>query len=300
MQSKLCLKFLFFLLCMFITVWNGFAFCQGRALQKKTATVADFTYDAQNAGKAKEMSLLAGKIMNHLNGTKNLKMLERKDFKTIKMELERQKGEDHLNGLIVKQGRAIGAQIILSGQIHSISEKEGIVFTLKAYDVETTEIIATETIRDLTVLFLNGPQIIVGEGSGNSRTGGSSAVIIDPIDIILKSINNVNKKIDDFLNKNFPLEFAIYEATDFDKKNFVKEMLILGEDKNSLSKSDRVQIVESRSIKGDDGRTIRHTQRLGTARVISIEGDLIRCRINSGNIEESQIKGNKSVYCTKL
>src|SRR6218665_1646172 len=105
MQPKLYLQIVLILFTMFMSVSDSYSFGQVKTLQKKTATVGDFTYDALNAGMNKEMSLLASKIMNHLNGTKNLKMLERKDFKTIVEEKELQKKDEFMYGKIVKQGR---------------------------------------------------------------------------------------------------------------------------------------------------------------------------------------------------
>lgn len=249
------------------------------AANKITLAVMPFTASGYNTEQ------YTNQVFEIVNTTfvnsKRFNMIERSQVDKIFKEKNIQKQEDFFDGVIAEQAKNNGAQYIILGhlnyanaQTYGVSLAAGsqgkASVTLRVVDVSTQIIIASETIETQA-------------GSvGNDHHGA-----------ITKAIKEMQPKITQFINTQFPLSYTLVQITNTTKKGEAKDVLISGGRSSGLTPGTKLEVVEPIELEVEGTKKIRN-KKIGTLTVKNIEdNDFSIAEVTSGGTEIAQCFSNK-------
>jgi alanyl-tRNA synthetase len=106
-----------------------------------------------------------------------------------------------------------------------------------------------------------------------------------PEQAISKAIKNIEDKVDEFVDRNFPQSFSIVEIQEKDSKGNATKVLIAGGSAFGLKKSDKLKVVELVEIDVNGKKLIRKKE-IGELKIIKVEDENFSiCSVNSGGLE---------------
>ncbi len=248
------------------------------AQEKTTVGILSFTH-ATDAANAQDVSTIHEAVTNAFVKTKRFNIVDRTKLDAIKKEKELQKSDDFIDGDVIEQGKSAGATFLISGHVISaqaqkmetseggVTYKAKLVVSLKVIDVSTGQIITSETI----------------EPKAGSTIGGMMGVgAYSPSIAVAKSIKKIEDKIDDFVNRNFPISFSIVEIQEKDGKGVAKTLLLGGGSGFGLKKGDRLKVVLVSEIEVN-GKKMTRKKEIGEIKITKIEDENFSiCSINNG------------------
>lgn len=255
-------------------------FIKAQTSDKKTIAVAPFTYSG-SAVYAKYANNLSEVVNTAVFKTKRFKVVDRKNFAEIRQEVELQKSEDFIEGLVVAQGKKVGAEYILTGHLASIDTQkildddtqkmigyDGVVqFSIKIIEVETGKLIGTETFNIKT----NNEFDI--EGPPTTRTLAMDQVIPFTASFIIR-----------FIDKYFPVSVKVFEIKE-EKKGVARTIIIAGGSDLGIDKRDKLKIVEIQEVE-IDGKMIQRNKNIAWVRVVNVEdANFSECKVTEGGEE---------------
>jgi hypothetical protein len=187
---------------------------------------------------------------------------------------------------VMQQEAAKGAQFLISGHVINaqaeqmraddgngnitITYKAKMSISLKVTELATGQIVTTETIE---------PK------AGNSMLGSIGIGATSPEQAISKAIKNIEDKVDEFVDRNFPQSFSIVEIQEKDNKGNATKVLIAGGSAFGLKKSDKLKVVELVEIDVNGKKLIRKKE-IGELKIIKVEDENFSiCSVNSGGLE---------------
>jgi hypothetical protein len=187
---------------------------------------------------------------------------------------------------VMQQEAAKGAQFLISGHVINaqaeqmraddgngnitITYKAKMSISLKVTELATGQIVTTETIE---------PK------AGNSMLGSIGIGATSPEQAISKAIKNIEDKVDEFVDRNFPQSFSIVEIQEKDSKGNATKVLIAGGSAFGLKKSDKLKVVELVEIDVNGKKLIRKKE-IGELKIIKVEDENFSiCSVNSGGLE---------------
>jgi len=215
------------LIFIFIGINSSFA-------QKRMAV-----FGMQSRGGDFSVKAVPEKIISYFSGDDQFIIIDRKNENLINEEMRLQKSESFIDGYIVEQGKAEGADLICSS-IYDAKSKE---ITIKITDVATAETICIKQ-RKLKSGWLSGLKNLDQE-----------------VTIMLHEIAT------DCFEKSFPVVRMLDS-----KKNKAKELLILGGYSQKIKLDYRFEIVQSVEEKIGDLTKMRKTA-IGTGYINKIEDE---------------------------
>lgn len=250
--------------------------------QEKTGVgIMPFTYVA-GAANPQDVNSIQETVTNAFVKTKRFNIVDRSKMEFLKKEKELQKTEDFMDGAVIAQGANLGANFLISGHVISAASEqmrtdEGTVtyktklsISLKVIDVETGQVISSETIEPKS-----GNSLLGAIGIGASSTQSSMA----------KAIRGVEEKVDDFVNKNFPQSFSIAEVQEKDNKGNATKLLIAGGSEFGLKKGDKLKVVELTEMI-INGKKIPRKKEIGELKIIKVEDENFSiCSVTFGGID---------------
>ncbi|GAB4332227.1 MAG: hypothetical protein OHK0038_07740 [Flammeovirgaceae bacterium] len=212
------------------------------------------------------------------------RVVDRNNFDKIYTEENLQKGEGFLDGLVVEQGKKLGAEFIITGNIlranaepkfstdihgreRMIGYTGNIETSIKVIEVETGEIKLTEHFHT--------------RGVNNYYWNMTSA---NREDAIHEALEQISQQVYQFIDANFPLTLKIYEL-EAHKKGFARHIVITGGFQKGLKIGQNLKIVEIQKI-AIDGQVVERKKALGWATVVSVDdAHFSTCRVQRGGAE---------------
>lgn len=255
--------------------------------QEKTGVgILPFTY-VSGASNAQNVNSIQESVINAFVKTKRFTIVDRSKMDALKKEKDLQKSEDFIDGTVIQQGISLGANFLISGHVIaaqaermeslpddngrvSISYKAKLSIQLKVIDVATGQVVTSETI----------------EPKGGSLLGGMVGVAPStPEAAITKAIKDIEDKVDDFVDKNFPVTFPIVEIQEKDSKGNAKVIMIAGGSDFNLQKGQKLKVLEITTLEVN-GKKMDRKKEIGEIKIVKIEGENFSiCNVSSGGAD---------------
>jgi hypothetical protein len=247
--------------------------------------IIPFTYDNSNAN-YQDVNTIFEMVTNAFVKTKRFNIVDRTKMDALKKEKELQKTQDFIDGSVIQQGVSLGANYLISGHVLSvkadqmraedgngrvtITYKAKLSINLKVIDVATGQVITSETIE---------PK------SGSSLLGAFGIGASSANDAIAKSIEGIEEKVDEFVNKNFPLTFSLVEIQEKNGNGEASKILISGGSGFGLKKGDKMKVVEIIEMQVN-GKKIQRKKEIGEVKITKVEDENFSiCNVNSGGMD---------------
>ena len=257
--------------------------------EKKVIGIAPFTgaYDTPILNSIEEV------VSSSFGKTKRFNLVGRSQMNAIKNEKELQKTEDFIDSKYIAQTKSLGAQLLISGTVTSVNatqethtDSQGrtsysynstITLDLKVLDVETGQVIASDVVSskaDKGLLDL--------KSWGNALTGSTPSSGQEAYSVALKRLE---KEIDNFVSKNFPVSFLIAEIQEQGGDGSAKTILISGGSAFGLKKGDKLSVAELVEMEVG-GKKIVRKKEIGELKVTKVEDENFSiCEVRSGGID---------------
>ena len=214
-----------------------------------------------SGGKNSDEAKVAPSVYEIISGAfvkaKRFNVIERSKLEQLQKEKNLQKTEDYMDGKVVEQGKSLGAQYLILGNVNSAvaksstsyvygvavnKAKANIQVTIKVVDVATGLVIASENLEGS------------GDGSGAQE----------------KAMSSLDGEVNKFLSANFPLQFSVVEIQEKGKKGEAKKILISGGSGSGVKVNDEMNVVE-KVIVDVDGVTKTRNKVIGRIKVTKVE-----------------------------
>ena len=271
--------------------------------EKKVIGIAPFTgaYDTPILNSIEEV------VSSSFGKTKRFNLVGRSQMNAIKNEKELQKTEDFIDSKYIAQTKSLGAQLLISGNVTSVNatqethtDSQGrtsysynstITLDLKVLDVETGQVIASDVVSskaDKGLLDL--------KSWGNALTGSTPSSGQEAYSVALKRLE---KEIDNFVSKNFPVSFLIAEIQDQGGDGSAKTILISGGSAFGLKKGDKLSVAELVEMEVGGKKIIRKKE-IGELKITKVEDENFSiCEVKSGGIDiNSKFKAQAKLQIT--
>jgi len=243
--------------------------------QKQTIGVLPFSYVSGNV-EGSSVYAIQEAVSNGFIKTKRFNIVDRTKMDALRQEKDLQSSEDFIDGSVVAQSKNMGAESLVSGMIvearttrNSSTLDDGTVVVnytakldiqLKVIDVETGQIIASESIKPQSTGLLGS---VLGLGQDT------------PEGALTKAIADIESEIDSFISRNFPLTVSIAEVNS-------KTVLIAAGSALGLEKKDKFQVVEITKMEVD-GKILTRKKEIGQVIVKSVDDEnFSTCTVKSG------------------
>lgn len=240
-----------------------------------------FTY-ASGASNSEDANSIQETVTNSFVKTKRFNIVDRSKMDLLKKEKELQKTEDFIDGTVIAQGNALGAEYLISGHVISAQAtqmttesgksvyKAKLAISIKVIDVATGQVITSETIE---------PK------AGNSLLGAIGIGSSSPQLAISKAIQDIQDKIDSFVMRNFPSTFSIVEIQAKDSKGAATQLLVAGGSDSGLEKGDKLKVVEILMMEVN-GKKVQRKKEIGELKINKVEDENFSiCSVKSGGID---------------
>lgn len=269
-------------------------------LDKSDIGVMPFTYsDKRYAKNSKE---LHGIVVDVLSRKRYMHLLDRTKTAQIKKELNLQKGMDYLNGKTVAQGKAVGADIILVGDLTNMevikvkagvgkmappgrggkeskldkddkasSHKLMITFSLQAFNVETGELLDNKRFQ---ISAMDANHMDLGGFYETESTNPESSVIAH-------ASGTIEKEVEAWLDEVAPAPLKIVTIDEEDKKGYPSLISIIGGEDAGLSVGDRLVLYELTKVEIGD-KILTRKEDIAVLKVKELQGDFTQCKVVSG------------------
>lgn len=275
-------KTLLLALSMFVS--SVFNYLQAQS-EKTSVGILPFTY-ADGSANSQAVNSVQETVTNAFVKTKRFNIVDRSKMDALKQEKNLQKSEDFIDGAVVQQGVALGANFLISGHLISaqaeemvaeddkgnktLTYKAKLAISLKVMDVATGQVITSETIE---------PK------AGNSLLGAIGIGHTSPQAAMSQAIKDVESEVDKFVGRNFPVTFSIVEVQEKDKKGNATKILVAGGSAFGLKKGDKLKVVELMEMEVN-GKKIQRKKEIGELKISNVEDEnFSACSVNSGGID---------------
>lgn len=239
-------------------------------------------------------------------------VVERTKLDQIAKERNLQKQEDFLNGAVIEQGKSLGAQYLISGNINQIAKRGGNIEKSKIdYDSYSKQYYTRKYQVYLTQIdFVINVQIIdVTTGlvkSSKSITSSAEAETTSQETVINSAIRGLEGYLKAWVNSAFPVYMKIVKVETTDKKGLPKTVLIKGGSDVDLAYrkdggvlygigkkdvSSELEVYENVTEMIDNKEYTRKVT-VGKIKVSEIQGEFSICEVKKG-AEEIQKKLNE-------
>jgi TolB-like protein len=251
--------------------------------EKLSIGILPFTFVKSSANAADVISIQES-VINSFVKTKRFNIVDRSKMDALNQEKELQKGEDFIDGSVIEQGKSLGAKFLISGHVISamaegmrtddgtVTYKAKLIISLKVIDIETSQVVNSETIEPKAGSSLMG---MIGMGASSPQVA------------IEKAMKSIQEKIDAFVSNNFPVIFSVVEIQEKDSKGAATTILISGGTAFGLKKGTKLKIVEVVEVKVGN-KTKSRKKEIGEVKIIKVEDeDFSICEVRSGGADVS-------------
>lgn len=302
MDKKLILTAVF----LFFTFQHVYA-----QLNKSTVGVMPFSYsDKRYAKNSKE---LQGIVVDIIARKRYIRLLDRSKTNQVQKELHLQKGMEYLNGKTVSQGKAVGADILLVGDLTNMeviavsagigkmmpgkqnkvekddkasSHKLLITFSLQAFNVETGELLDNKRFQ---IKAMDANHMDLGGFYESESTSADASVIAH-------ASGTIEKEVTEWIDIIAPAPLKIVTVDETDKRGNPELVSIIGGVDAALTVGTRLMLYELTKV--DIGeRILTRKNDIAELKVVELQGDLTQCKVTRG---EEEVKEKWQNDNTKL
>lgn len=297
-----------YLLCTVILTIFTISNIHAQLLEKSNVGVMPFTHtDKRYAKNSKELRSI---VVDVLSRKRYIHLLDRSKVNVIQKELHLQKGTDYLNSKTVNQGQAMGAEIIIVGELTNMevvkvkagmgkmnkmtplgrgrvkssdvvdededatTNKLMLTFTLQAFNVETGELINNKRFK---IAAMDANHMAIG--------GFYETESIDPqSSVINHASESIEKEVKAWLDMVSPPKIRIVTMDEKDKKGNPVLVSIIGGDEAGLHVGSRLVLYELTKVKIGK-KTLTRQNDIAELKVIEFQGDFTQCKVLSGRDE---------------
>ena len=260
-------------LMLFTTLFLGLNFVSS-AQDKTSVGIIPFTY-VNGTASAEDVNSIQETVTNAFVKSRRFNIVDRSKMDALKREKDLQKSEDFIDGSVIQQGISLGANYLISGHVISaLAEGIGtlpdaatgmmittyrakLAINLKVIDVATGEVLISETIE---------PK------AGSTLAGLVGVAPSSPEAAITKAIRDIESKVDEFVNKNFPVTFPIIEIQEKDSRGGATKILIAGGTGHNLQKGGKLKVVEL-LIVDVNGKKLERRKEIGELKILKVEDE---------------------------
>lgn len=223
--------------------------------------VAQFTCD----GSSKYAGLVTEKVVEMLSNTHRFQVVDRTSYDKVHAELELQKSEAFIDSEhTATQGIAIAAEKMITGHIAKIpvyamknpdgsikGYKASVAFQMKVVDVETGL-----------------------SSDATSFQGQTSEMMMSPESAVTQSMFSLQKELEEYFRKNFPLSAAIVKILEHKKEVAATILLNVGKSQG-VAVNDRFRVEYVEMLNGKPYPTV-----IGEITVTKLSGnDFAECSV---------------------
>lgn len=267
---------------------------------KINVAIIPFTY-SQGAASASNAQAVFERFSESITKTKRFLIVDRASSNAITAEKNLQKTEAFMMSSTQLQQDALqSAKYIISGHlsyanatrsvytdpktgVQSVSYEAKLSLTIKVLDVESGEVIKTETFQPAA-----GGLLDLNIFADTSTAEGA----------ITSAIDKIQKKVDKFIGKEFPEAFSIVEIQEKDGKGNAETILISGGSNSGLKKGDKLKVVETSKILVN-GKELSRKKQIGELKITKVDDENFSiCEVKSGGIDinsKTEAKANLEV-----
>lgn len=265
----------------------GFFTMYGQVKEKPVVFV-DYFDAPSNANKAL-IETLRGKVIEGIQETQRLQVIDVASHAELKDEAERRKSESAMGDMTARTSemRTLGADYIITGTIATMTATEqrdsdnklyykgSIHWTIKVIDAATGTLKTTQTFNH----------------SGFSGSRGDTRD-----EAIAKTCDYAKKSMDNFVNETFPIEGLILKVETVKKDKAQTVYIDLG-NAQGVTDGQRFNVFLETDIAGEIGRT--EIGALSAKEVVSAQRTL--CKVTKGGkeIQEAFQKGQKLIVISR-
>ncbi len=266
-----------------------------QSTDKKVIAIVPVTNSTTHGGRTHAANLTEF-VISTIVKSRRFKVVDRTNFDAIFSEENLQKGENFIDGEVVAQGKKLGAEYIIAGNLANFSTeklyttnsdggkefagyKANISFTLKIINVITGEIIAIEPFNAKS-----GRSLFYSKKYNNENEAINAA------------INNTDKIINSFIDDYFPVYLKIFEISK-QKGSKAKEIVITGGSNMGLQEKQDLKIIEI-SLVDIGGKTVKRKKEIGWVKIISVDDEYFStCKVTNGDeLIKKKFDSNANIF----
>ena len=275
----------------FLTIITLFTTAIAVNAQSEKISVGILPTNGANGKITKETVMVTEELSNAFLKTNRFSIVDRSKMESLKQERELQKTEDFLDGSVISQSKSIGAKYLISSVLSdyvNTGDKCQFLISIKAIDVETGEIIASENLTPKSGGF--GNTLLSGVVNAALETEGS---LTSQEKAFKKTLDKMSPQIEEFVLKNFPVEFAIVEEQDKGK------LLVSGGSSSVVIKGNILKVYEETMI-NVNGKELKRKKDVAELKVEKVEDEnFSTCSIKSGDkLLKEKISTNANLKVT--
>ena len=219
---------------------------------------------------------------------KRFVIVDRSRMDAIQKERNLQKSEEFMmSSFSVEQRSAIGAQILVQGNVTNASETAtNVSFTdsqgATKYSMRYEAQLAV-SIRVVDVSTGTSDVAVTISGSGSSGGFFLGVNQNGTRELALSSaINTLTREVDKWIGRTFPAQFSIVEIQSSDDKSGAKQVLVAGGTGTGIVKGERLTVILETVI-NVNGTDKKRYQEVGELKVMDLDGeDFSICKVVSG------------------
>jgi hypothetical protein len=256
----------------------------------------DYTMNVQNS------------ISSVFSSKSRFTVVDRSKFEQIARERNLQKQEEFINSsTIVEQGKSLGAQYLVSGNINQIGKAGGYKEKSKlVYDQYTKKLVAQKYNVYITEITLTvNVQVIDVATAAVKSTKSFSTVLQTETSSEATAMENAIKSLEMYykawINEHFPVYMKVIRIEKSGKKGLPEKILIKGGVDMDLSESNKwvilntsseLEVFEFESLVVD-GKEYKRPVTIGRVKIDEVQGEFSICKVKNGaeNIQKKLEEG---------
>jgi TolB-like protein len=254
--------------------------------EKTSIGVLPFTYTA-GAATDQDAIAISDAVTDGFVRTKRFNIVYRSKTDRIFDGLDLQKSEEYIDGSIVEEGKILGAEFLIAGNVSSaipeaiqLTDAETGAVTIGGYKVKLA--------INVRVIEVSTGKIITSENfepkGGSTLEAMAGVAPATPEAAVAKAIKDIDPMIDEFVSRNFPVTFFVVEILEM-KNGEATQILISGGTGFGLKKGDKLKIVELIDL-DVDGNKFTRKKLIGEIKVLEVEDEnFSQCQVTSGGTD---------------
>lgn len=249
--------------------------------QKTVIAVFPFNPPLETEDSHNRTQTIEGIVTNALQKSNRFTLVERSRLDAIRRERNYQKGVDFIDGNVIEQTAAWGAQYIVTANISAAKTETidyygglshtfhaEVIFDLRVLDVANGEVVATEHFQAQTNTSIGSPE-----------------------KVFAKAIEEIQPKVDKFVSKSFPMIFVLASIEETNSAGEAIKVLISCGSGVGLSKGQKLKVVEMIPI-DIEGREVLRKKEIGEVKINKIEDENFSlCDVKKGGKEIAEKMG---------
>lgn len=272
-----------------ITIAASLNFINAQQTEKIPVGILPTSYADGNS--YKETVMVSEELANAFLKTNRFNIVDRSKIEALRRERELQKTEDFMDGSVIEQSKGIGAKYLVSSVISDYTNDGDscrFLLSLKVIDVETGEIVASDKLVPKSGGF--GKALLSGTVNVLLETQGS---LTTKEKAFKNALDKMLPQIEEFVNKNFPIEFFIVEQQEKGK------LLISGGSSSGVKKGTILKVYEESMI-NVNGKELKRKKDIAELKVEKVEDEnFSTCTIKSGEKDlREKINTNANIKIT--